>query len=189
MTGATGSEFLFAVQLSLIAADGAGTRYHWEANADQRSALATRFGCVEIPRFEVKATIVSLRTDGHFRVSGMVTARVLQNCVVSLVSVITDYETELGLILFPENDGEAYESDDLDDEDQDFEIYSGNVVDLGEIGAIELALVLDSYPRAPGVSVTDLGPGDLKKGYEVSKEGHAGRNRPFEALAALKRKG
>lgn len=186
MTSATGPEILFAVHLSVIGADGDGACYDLKANADQRSVLATRFGCVEIPRFEVKAVITPLRKEGHFRVSGVVSARVVQNCVVSLAPVISDLETELGLLLSPEIEGEA---PDHEFDDEDFETYSGNTVDLGEIGAIELALVLDPYPRAPGVSVTDLGPGGNDKGYEVHEEEHVGRNRPFEALAALKRKG
>ncbi len=186
MTKATGPEFLFEVHLSVIEADGGGARYELKANADQRSALAARFGYVEISRFDVKAMITPLRKDGHFRISGVVSARVVQNCVVSLAPVISDLEKELGLVLFPQSEGEAHEPEF---EDEEFETYSGNTVDLGEIGAIELALALDPYPRAPGVSVTDLGPGSNDKGYEVNEGGHVGRNRPFEALAALKRKG
>ena len=57
MSAATGPEFLFAVHLSVIGADGDGARYEWKANVDQRSAIAARFGCAEIPRFDVKAMI------------------------------------------------------------------------------------------------------------------------------------
>jgi len=186
MTSATGPEMLFPVRLSVIGADGDGARFELTANADQRSALAARFGCVEIPRFEVKAMITPLRKDGHFRVSGVVSARVVQTCVVSLAPVISDFELELRLLLFPEIEGEDPQ---LEFEDEEFGTYSGNTVDLGEIGAVELALALDPYPRAPGVSVADLGPGGSDKGYEVIEEGQVVPNRPFEALAALKRKG
>jgi hypothetical protein len=186
MTSATESESLFTVQLSVIGADGEGDRYAWEANSDQRAALATRFGCVEIPSMEVKATITPLRKDGYFRVRGEVSACVVQNCVISLAPVTTDFEKKFELILFPEIADEAPEPEF---EEKEFETYIGNTVDLGEIGVIELALALDPYPRAPGVSVTDLGPGGGDKGYGVNEEGHIGRNRPFEALAALKRKG
>ena len=186
MSIATEPEILFAVHLSVIGADGDGARYAWKANADQRSAIAARFGCAEIPRFEVKAMITPLRKDGHFRVSGVVCARVVQNCVVSLEPVNSDVEKELELLLFPAIDSEDPE---FELEDDEFETYSGNTVDLGEIGAIELALALDPYPRAPGVSVMDLGPGGDGRGYEIHEEGHMGQNRPFESLAALKRKG
>jgi uncharacterized metal-binding protein YceD (DUF177 family) len=186
MTGVTGSEFLFVVQLSVIGADGNGARYDWKANADQRAALAARFGCVQIPRFEIKAMITPLRKDGHYRVSGVVSAGVVQNCVVSLAPVVCDFEEEIGLLLFPEIESEASEPEF---EDEEFETYLGNAVDLGEIGAIELALALDPFPRALGVSVTDLGPGGSDNGYEVNEAEHVGQNRPFEALAALKRKG
>ena len=186
MTGVTGSEFLFVVQLSVIGADGNGARYDWKANADQRAALAARFGCVEIPRFEITAMITPLRKDGNYRVSGVVSALVVQNCVVSLAPVVCDFEEEIGLLIIPEIESEASEPEF---EDEEFETYLGNAVDLGEIGAIELALALAPFPRAPGVSVTDLGPDSSDNGYEVNKTEHVEQNRPFEALAALKRKG
>ena len=186
MTDVTEPEYLFAVQLSVIGANGNGARYDWKANADQRATLAARFGCVEIPRFEIKATITPLRKDGHYRVSGVVSALVVQNCVVSLAPVVSDFEEEIGLLLFPEIESEALKPEL---EDEEFETYLVNVVDLGEIGAIELALALDPYPRAPGVSVTDLGPSGSDNGYEVNEAQHVGQNRPFEVLAAPKRKG
>ena len=186
MTGVSEPEFLFAVQLSEIAADGNGARYDWKANADQRAALAARFGCVEIPRFEITAMIRPLRKDGNYRVSGVVSALVVQNCVVSLAPVVCDFEEEIGLLIIPEIESEASEPEF---EDEEFETYLGNAVDLGEIGAIELALALAPFPRAPGVSVTDLGPDSNDNGYEVNKAEHVEQNRPFEALAAPKRKG
>jgi len=186
MTGVTEPEFLFAVQLSVIGTDGNGARYDWKANADQRAALTARFGCVEIPRFEIKAMITPLRKDGHYRVSGVVSALVVQNCVVSLTPVVCDFEEEIALLLFPEIESEALEPKF---EDEEFETYLGNAVDLGEFGAIELALALDPFPRAPGVSVTDLGPGGSDNGYELNEAEYVGQNRPFEALAAPKRKG
>ena len=121
-----------------------------------------------------------------YRVSGVVSAHVVQNCVVSLAPVTSDLEEEFDLLLVPEIEDEAPEPEF---EDEEIETYVGNTVDLGEIGAIELALALDPYPRAPGVTITDLGPGGSDKGYEINKEEHIGQNRPFEALAALKRKG
>lgn len=186
MTSATGPEFFFAVHLSVIGANAAGALYEFKASADQCSVLARRLGCVEIPRFEIKANVVPLQKPGLFHVSGEVAARVVQNCVVSLEPVVSDHEVELGLLLLPESKGEAPE---LEEADEDFEFYSGNSVDLGEIGAIELALALNPYPRAPGISIMDLGPGGGDRGYDVYKEGFVGQNRPFEALAALKRKG
>lgn len=182
MTDAAGTEFSFAVRLSEIGSSGDDSRYDLQAGADQRSALAARFGCVEISRFMVRLIITPLRKDGHFRVGGTISARVVQNCVVSLAPVVSDIDKEFSFLLLPEIDGE---NRSLDVEDEEFETYAGNIIDLGEIAAVELALALDPYPRAPGVSGTDLGPG----GNEIGDKVRVGQDRPFEALAALKRKG
>jgi uncharacterized metal-binding protein YceD (DUF177 family) len=174
-----------AVNLAVIGADGDGTEYVFKANSDQRSALAGRFGCVEIIKFEVRAKIVPLPKEGHYSAIGRITGSVVQNCVVSLAPVVTELDQELNLALIPESEGLDAQTD-VDEEDVEF--YSANMIDLGEIGAVEMALALDPYPRAPGVSVTDLGPGGDDKAYEVHEEGHIGGNRPFEALAAIKKK-
>jgi hypothetical protein len=189
MTSATELKSLFTVQLSAIGSDGEGGRHEWEADADQRAALAARFGCVEIPRLQIESTITPLRKDGYFRVRGVVSTRVVQTCVISLAPVATDIEKRLELILCPEFTGDASNHEFDDEQDQDYETYKGNTVDLGEICAIELALALDPYPRAPGVSVADLGPGGGDNGFEVSEEDQVGRYKPFETLATLKRKG
>ena len=176
----------FAVNLSVIGSEGSASQYEFKANANQRSALSCRFGCVDIPCFEVRARITPLRKDGQYRVSGVVTARVVQNCVVSLEPLTSDFEQELDLLLLPEM---ANEDLQIDLEDEEYEFYSVNVVDLGEIGAVEMALAIDPYPRAPGVTISELGPGAGEKGYEVNEEAQLGGNRPFAALAAIKRKG
>lgn len=186
MTNQADPEILFAARLPEIGAEGRESRYHWQVDAERCSSLAVRFGCVEIPTFEVKAMITPLRKEGYFRVNGAISARVVQNCVVSLEPVVSDLEKQFELLLVPETEDDP---PDPELDDQELETYSGHSVDLGEIGAVELALALDPYPRAPGVSVTDLGPGGSDTGYEVSEDGHIKRNRPFEALAALKRKG
>jgi len=185
MTVSVTPEFSYIVSLSAIGGRREAARFDLTATDKQRSALSARFGCIDIPRFEIEATVAPLRKDGHFRVKGFVRARVIQHCVVSLEPVTTDLEKAFELLLLPESDG-ADAAYNLDEED--IETYSGNSIDLGEIGAIELALALDPYPRATGVTIEDLGPGGSDQGYEVSEEGQLGRNRPFEALATLKRK-
>ena len=185
MTDANDHASYCIIQLSAVGADGQGGRYVFKADAGQRAALACRFGCMEISNFEVVAKITPARKAGHFRVNGIVTARVVQSCVVSLEPVVSEFEQPLDLLLVPEDTVDGSETETAEDE---YETYSGNEVDLGELGAIELALAIDPYPRAPGVSISDLGPGGEDKGYEVHEEGYVSRNRPFEALAALKRK-
>lgn len=180
----TGPDILFAVDLPLIGASSDGASYKFVATDEQCQNLATRFGCDEISNFSVEAIIVPLQQDGHFQVRGTVYATIVQSCVVSLVPIVSEVEQEFSLLLLPEGEEAAA---DLEIDDEDFEIYLGSTVDLGELGAVELALALDPYPRAEGVSVTDLGPGDRNNGYEVNEEGVSARNRPFEALAALKK--
>ena len=177
---------LFPVDLTLVNSEGKGTTYNFIANEEHCSALAKRFGCVEISAFRVEATVTALRDEGQYRLKGRVQAHVVQSCVITLDPVPADLDLHLDLLLLPE-DAEDVPEGEI--EEDDFETYSDNEIDLGELAAIELALALDPYPRAPEVSLADIGPGGGDKGFEVLEEGYVSRNRPFEALAALKRKG
>ena len=185
MTDGAAPEFSYIVQLSDIGAEEKGAAYEAAADGSQRAALAERFGCQEIQRLVVTATIKPLREKNYFRLSGSISARVVQTCVVSLEPVMSDIECEFSLILYPESETNI---PDMELEDEDFEAYVDNAVDIGEICAVEMALALDPYPRAPGVSAEDIGPGGKNVGYSVNEEEKAGRYKPFEALAGLKRK-
>ena len=77
-------------------------------------------------------------------------------------------------------------------EQQDFEFYYDDEVDIGEISAVELGLALDPYPRKRGADVGSVGA-NLKginvfgeQEFQSSKKINS--QNPFSLLAELQRK-
>ena len=76
-------------------------------------------------------------------------AAVTQTCVVSLDDFNATVEEVFQARFVPSGD----ESDDIDPESEDELPFEGNLIDLGEAAAEQLALALDPYPRLPGVEL------------------------------------
>jgi uncharacterized metal-binding protein YceD (DUF177 family) len=113
---------------------------------------------------------VSLHPEpgGSLRATGQLSAEVVQSCIVTLEPVAQRVEEAVDLRFLPEG------SEPGDDPEEPDEIpMQGGALDLGEALAEQLALALDSYPRAEGA---ELPP-------EAGED--ADRN-PFAALAALR---
>jgi uncharacterized metal-binding protein YceD (DUF177 family) len=99
---------------------------------------------------------------------GHLKARVTQTCVVTLEDFEAPVEEVFRVCFVPL----GTESDDLDPESDDEIPYEGNVIDLGEAAAEQLALALDPYPRKPGATL---------EGAEPEQPEH-----PFAALSRLR---
>ena len=152
-----------------------GRHIELRAEAGEREALARRF---DLPGIEALSASLDLRPEpgGTIRVRGRLRAALVQHCVVPLEPVPARVDAPLDLRLLP--DGEAPADEDPDSPD---EIESpGDVADLGEAVAEQLALALDPYPRAPGA--------ELPEGTQDPEEAEAApaRPNPFAALKALK---
>ena len=139
-----------------------------EATEAERAALARRF---QIPGVEALRTTFRLtpEPDGAVRAEGRIEAAVTQECVVTLEPVAQQVAEEFVLRLLPSGREPADGPDDLDEIETE-----GDVADLGEVVAEQLALALDPYPRSPGA--------------ELPPEAHDESAGSFAALAALKRK-
>ena len=68
--------------------------------------------------------------------NGTLYAKIIQNCVVSLVPIENTIDEEFEAIFYDEN---QLVSEELFDEEQ-FETYKNDTIDLGEFGAQELAI-------------------------------------------------
>lgn len=173
-------EFSFIVHPSAIAEGGKMAVFELEASRAECEALARRFGLLELESFQ---GTVGLRPErgGGFRLKGHIRARVVQSCVVTLEPVASEIDRPFELLLLEEG---AYEGETIELED-DYDFYSGDAIDIGEIAAEELALSLDPYPRSAEAGAA-LDPGGADESDEAAGE-KARRPGPFEALAALKR--
>jgi uncharacterized metal-binding protein YceD (DUF177 family) len=145
-----------------------GYRMRVEASVAECAALTRRMG---IPAVRALACDFDLtRPNGGASVvaEGDLTAVVVQTCVVSLDDFEDTLHERFRVIFVPA----GTENDDPDAEEDDEIPFEGDVIDLGEAAAEQLALALDPYPRKPGAEL----PADL-----VEQEGS-----PFAALAALR---
>ena len=160
----------------------AGKTIAIEATADERTALAERFGILGIERLTASVQLEARRGGSLVLVKGHFDADVVQACVLSLAPVPAHVEGDFAL---------TYSSDEEDDEmdvlvdvsmpDPPDPMPDG-VVDIGEAVAEQLALSLDPFPKAPGASFGGFSD------REPEPEPEPGRGRMFDALAALKKK-
>ncbi|MDE1151013.1 MAG: DUF177 domain-containing protein [Micavibrio sp.] len=145
-----------------------------EANAKECAALAERFDLRSLSDFK---TVMKLRRvgGGTLRVEGILSADVVQTCVVSLQEVHAHIDGKFETY-FTEESLDLPEEIDLmlDDGESSPEMITNGHVDLGEVAAQYLSLNLDPYPRAPGVSLAA----------QLAEIGGEVRNSPFEMLQA-----
>lgn len=148
-----------------------------DAEAEERAALARRFGLREIARLAAEATL--LREGEEVIATGRIQAAVTQSCVASgePVEALIDEPFELRFRPAPVPGGPDDEVK-LGERDLDVIFHDGAAIDLGEAVAETMALSLDPYPRAPSAD-------EALKAAGVKSEEEAG---PFAALAALRDK-
>lgn len=151
-----------------------------EATAAERAALALRFGILGIGSLCARL-VLEPEAGGTIRARGRLEAEVEQACVVTLEPVAQRVDAPLDLRILEE--GVAPGDDDPESPD---EIESqGDLVDLGEAVAEQLALALDPYPRAEGATLPPIGDDDAA---EAEEEAPApARPNPFAALAKLRK--
>jgi hypothetical protein len=137
----------------IVAVERIGPRWQTHdvtATADERAALAQRFGLVELPALAAALRLRRARAGRYVEIDGVLRARVVQSCVVTLEPVEAALDEPVALLLGPIG-GPAPDqaaSDLIVDLDQP-EPLDGDDIDLGELVAQQLSLALDPYPRAP----------------------------------------
>ncbi len=150
------------------------------ASAEERAALARRFGLLALDRLEAH---LRLDRDGEslIRVTGRFEAEVTQACVASLEPVHSHLEEAFSVLytLAPEP---AEHDLVIDPETEEPPEPAGpKGIDLGEAVAQQLALALDPYPRASGAKLAALAANEAGRGPE--------QNNPFTVLKTPKRGG
>ena len=147
------------------------------AEVQECVALAQRFG---IPGLEDLRATLNIRKLDHgetVTVTGHMTAKVTQKCTVSLDPFEADMSVELKQVFVRAGAPVTEANLDPDEEDTYDEEIEGNAIDLGEMVAQCLSLELDPYPRKSGIAYVP----------EAEKSQNSGAERPFAALAQLKR--
>jgi uncharacterized metal-binding protein YceD (DUF177 family) len=145
---------------------------------DMRDRIAEELDILAVDRLQVKLHAVRFR--GGIRVTGRLTAVVVQQSVVTFEPVTQDIGEPIDRVFLPGGEkqfaGPANAEVFVDLEGEDVpDHFEGNEADLTDLIVETLALAIDPYPRAPGESLDDLGVKAVED--EVN---------PFAALKKLK---
>lgn len=155
-----------------------GLTPHLEANAEERTALARRFGLVRID--SLTADLDLSRSDRTVFAKGTIRASWVQSCAVSAEDLPVSVEEAIDLRFVPEStDHKPDEEIELEADDLDEIEYSGSHIDLGEAVAQSMALAIDPYLTGPNAEAARQEAG-------LSNPEDLG---PFAALKNLKPKG
>jgi uncharacterized metal-binding protein YceD (DUF177 family) len=120
------------------------------ANADERAALASRFGLVSVERLSAQVEL-TLKGRDLVLLHASFEAEFAQQCVVTLDPVPGAVSAAFELLYGP---AEAEETIGGSAEDDiAFEPLSGDTIDIGEAVAQEFSLSLPEFPRAPGADL------------------------------------
>lgn len=163
----------FPVSQADIPSDGRTFRI--AADAATRLAVRNALRLLDLPRLEAEMRVEHAAGDG-LRVSGTLSASVVQSCVVSLEPVASEVREPIDVTFAPPTDEPPVPADeieiDADAADPPDPLVNGRI-DLGAVAVEFLQLGLDPYPRRPDAAFA--APGDA-----------ASAANPFAALAALK---
>jgi uncharacterized metal-binding protein YceD (DUF177 family) len=145
------------------------------AEAEERAALARRFGLVAIDRLEAEAELS--RRGETVAATGRLRAAAVQSCVASGEPVPETVDAPFRIEFRPGPEPVGHDEEiELSENELDVVFYDGAAIDLGEAVAETLSLSLTPYPRSPDADSALRAAG-------VKDEAAAG---PFSALAALK---
>ncbi len=153
-----------------------------EAGAGERAALAGRLGLLAVDSLRAQVDLRWAADKALIRLEARLEADVTHQCVVTLEPVGARVDARFSRLYDPEGgDGEGDLHISPDEEDPP-ESLAGDSIDIGEVVAEQLALELDPFPRAPGVTFDGLSCGP------AAVDGAGGKENPFAVLARLKGK-
>jgi uncharacterized metal-binding protein YceD (DUF177 family) len=139
----------------------------------ERAALARRFDLLALDRIE--ADYALSEEDGALIARGRLRAMLAQPCVATGEPVPEKIDTPFAIRFLPDS-VEPTDEIEIDGDDYDTVVYTGESIDMGEAIAETLALALEPYPRSPDADAY------LKDMGVVSEE----QASPFAALLTLK---
>jgi uncharacterized metal-binding protein YceD (DUF177 family) len=154
------------------------------ANIQECAALARDHHLVEVKSFTADLLVAKWRRDG-VKVTGTVTAEIVQTCSITLEPLDARVESEVDAVFVPVQSKLARIQADangeiiLDADGPDApETFSGDVLDVGLVAEEFFELGIDPYPRKPGAELLPIAEVELEPA-KVS---------PFAKLASLKQK-
>ena len=145
------------------------------ANAEERAALARRFGLISIAALTAEIKLEA--EEAAVEASGRLEASIVQSCAISGENLSVSIDEPLALRFVPER---AIEEEEVELEADELEEipYAGSTLDLGEAVAQSLALAIDPYACGP----------DAERVRQEAGLSDRAASGPFAALEALKKR-
>ena len=128
-----------------------------EATTEECRRLARRLGVPAVASLRCHFCLDD-RGDGRIDAAGELRAELTRICGVSLEPFETTVSDRFVLRFVPEDASGGAETLEIDPDAADEVGYGGGLLDLGEAACEQLALVLDPYPRMPGVAASEAEP-------------------------------
>lgn len=143
-----------------------------EADERQCEALAAEHGLEGVERYRADLLVTQWKRNG-IKVTGRVSADIVQACVVTLEPIETHIDEEVSALFWPEDSKlgrlgfSATNEMVLDAEGPDSpETFTGDTIDVGALAEEFFGLVIDPYPRKGNVSVPAPQPGSANESEE-----------------------
>lgn len=182
------NEFSRPFNLELI--KKSGKHVSLEATEVEREHLAKRFSIPGIASLKARCYLSRLpnKEKGDFLLEADFTAKIIQNCVLTLEEVEENIKEKF-TVIFKDNPKKDHIDDmhevEFELEDDDIVYLEDMEIDLGEYIAEYLSLSINPYPKKDNASTNELG-------YKVLSEnefvGEPERENPFSVLKDLKHK-
>ncbi|MHA1598659.1 MAG: YceD family protein [Alphaproteobacteria bacterium] len=155
-----------------------------EASPEERAALATRLGLLELNELTVNA-VIKPRRKGKIRLEGSFSATLKQACVVTLEPVESHIEANFGRF-YSDKVKELWQGDEKEPNEEGQGLteeppdpLDDGYLDVGEAVAEQLSLEIDPFPRRPDAEFAG-GDNDVDDAEE--------RQSPFAVLGKLENK-
>jgi uncharacterized metal-binding protein YceD (DUF177 family) len=172
----------FSRTIDLSAIPATGLERSISADSTELAKIGEAYGIQEVSALAADLAL-SRESGGVIRVTGRVTADIVQACVVSLVPVAQSIDEPVDIRLVeagsPRAEAAARPGAEVaidPDAPDPPDIIAGPTIDLGAIAVEHFLLAVDPYPRAPGA---ELPP-------EAADPSPDASDSPFAALARLR---
>lgn len=159
--------------------------YSLKALNRQLVDITERFKLVALSSFCAEVSVNSDAKAKAIWIRGVITADLIQQCVVTLGDVPEQIEENFELMLVSPEMAEKLDENEvyLDAEAPDYDAFEGSVLPIGEIVAQTLSVLMDPYPKQQGAEIK------VPNGQGVSvNENLEEKPNPFSVLSKLRDK-
>ena len=148
------------------------------ADAEEREVIAELIGAQQVERFGYQLRVAPAGREA-FSVTGAVSAKIVQTCVITLEPLPFDIEQEIDVRFMVNRRSAQREDEPIDPHAPEIEELVDDAMDLGQLACEHLVIAIDPYPKQAGQHFKWEGDDDVS---EAAAEG------PFAELKRFKRR-